>query len=730
MSTRSAVIAVLGVIVAGVLAACPGVASASVAIGPEQIVVAGTGAGAIIDRAPFRVTYTDGGGAGVLSEVPSGGESSEGPDYAPLSFLVGSDTPETFTENQNGGDLLSDTESGVWYSAREVVSAVTDGEGVKLTLATNDPSGRQLIVTIAPAVNGTMRLSAVPSDPTGVAAIADSFDSSPSEAFHGFGGRHNSIDQHGQDFYNWVDQENFGAGSPEVLSPDGPQAAYYVQSSFVSNQGYGFLLDRNEISRWRLDSDRPDAWQAEVAAPAIDYVVAPGNMMQSAASLTAITGRQRVPPAWALGPAFDREGEFGVGAATYEEQVQSDLQNIAKYKLPLSAYRIEDWQFLSPSALASVISQLHTMGIHPLVYFRPFVGQEKIGQEEPSAYNTAVENGYVAKTEGGQPYLFTDNFFKTAALIDFTNPAAVTWWKGRIDAALELGADGFMLDFGEQVQPGMRFSDGSTGAQMHNRYPVLYHQVTSEAVAEYESLHPGRTIFYYTRSGYTGDPGSAAYEGANFPGDETTDWGAASGLASLTPDMLNRVIGGAFGYTTDIGGYYDVGNGRGPTSRELFLRWAEWAALSPLFRLHGAILEEHTPWSKRIHAVGLYKKLSQLHISAEPLISMLWKQADETGVPITRPLYLEYPTDAQAALQQQEWLLGPDVLVAPVIEQAATTKQVYFPSGCWRNPETGQEVTGPRYETVAAEVKQLPFYFRCGTEPFRPYGRFGHALPR
>jgi alpha-glucosidase (family GH31 glycosyl hydrolase) len=705
-------------------------ADGAVTIGPEQIVVSGAGAGAVITRAPFGVAYTDGNGRTVLSEVAGPGEPSEAPLYAPLSFLVGVDEPSTFTEFQDAGDLLSDTESGTEYSAREVLTAVPEGEGVKLTVSTDDPSGRQLIVTVAPAGSGAIRLSAVPSNPTGVAAMADSFSSSPGEAFHGFGGRHNSLDQHGQDFYNWVDQENFGSGSPETLSPDGPQASYYVQSSFVSNMGYGFFLDRDELSRWRLDAEDPDVWQTQVAAPAIDYVVAPGRMTQAISTLSAITGRQRVPPSWALGPIFDREGEIGENASTYEAQVQSDIENIARYKLPLDAYRIEDWQFLSRPTLEGVIAQLRALDIHPLVYFRPFVGEESIGQEEPSAFDTAVEDGYVATTATGAPYLFEDNFLRPAAMIDFTNPAAVKWWDGRIDAALELGADGFMLDFGEQVQPGMHFSDGSTGLQMHNRYPVIYQRVTREAVEAFEALHPGRTIFFFTRSGYSGEPGSAAYVGANFPGDETTDWGAASGLQSLTPDMLNRAITGAYGYSTDIGGYYDLGEGREPTTHELFVRWAEWAALSPLFRLHGAVLYEHTPWAKGIHAETLYKSLSLLHISAAPLISALWKQADETGMPITRPLYLAYPEDPQAALQDQEWLLGADVLVAPVVEQHATSRTVYFPSGCWRSPETGQEVLGPRYETVPAALRQLPFFFKCATQPFKPPARFGRALAR
>jgi alpha-glucosidase (family GH31 glycosyl hydrolase) len=131
---------------------------------------------------------------------------------------------------------------------------------------------------------------------------------------------------------------------------------------------------------------------------------------------------------------------------------------------------------------------------------------------------------------------------------------------------------------------------------MHNRYLVLYLRATEQALAAYQRTHPDREPWFFNRAGYSGLPGSAAYEGGNFPGDESTDWSPAAGLASLTPDMLNRAIGGAYGYATDIGGYADYTTP--PTTKELFLRWAEWAALSPIFRLHGSgVAGTHTPWS-------------------------------------------------------------------------------------------------------------------------------------
>ena len=121
----------------------------------------------------------------------------------------------------------------------------------------------------------------------------------------------------------------------------------------------------------------------------------------------------------------------------------------------------------------------------------------------------------------------------------------------------------------------------------------------------------------------------------------------------------------------------------------------------------------------RPQTVNVYRALSLLHEHAAPLILRLWKQADTTGIPPTRPLWLEFPGDRRAAAQQQEWTLGDDVLVAPVVTEGATSRGVYFPAGCWRDPaDRVSPSAGPRSATVSAPLTRLPYFFRCGTHPF------------
>jgi alpha-glucosidase len=731
-------------LISAVLAA--GSARAAVSITRDEVVVRSSGAGAIVTRSPFRLRIVSGLGTSVLSEVPNRQPAARtvavtadplapgiepkhsGQLYAPLSFLVGSQTIAQYDGGTWAGNLLSGSRSGVQYAARRVISGRRRGSGVDLTISTNDPSGRKLEMQIQPQGNDLMRVSVSAHPSTGVALMSDSFTSSTDEAFYGFGGVHDSLDQHGRALASFVEEENIPhigtSGPSSILYPNGPTATFYPQPQFISSHGYGFLLDQPQLSWFRLDSDRPDAWSVAARASTLTYLATTGTPRQAVATLTALTGRQPAPPQWALGPMLDRLVRNGTETeSNYESLLHQDIANIDRYHLPLTGYRIEGWGFrnadndgiilynprLETFALQSkIVAELKVRHIHPLAYLRPFI----------TPGSAADRAGLTVRGADGGTFTTTGTLHQHIALLDFSNPAAVRWWKVEVAKVLNLGFDGFMADFGEEVLDGARFANGQTGVAMHNGYTILYAKATREAIEAYARTHPHRRLWFYNRSGYSGTPGSTAYEGGNVPGDEATDWSQASGLASLSEDMLGRAVGGAYGYSTDIGGYYDYTTP--PTTKELFLRWSEWAALSPIFRLHGAgRTGTHTPWSFDPQTVRVYNALSLLHEKAAPLILRLWREADRTGLPPTRPLWLEFPDDRQAAAQQQEWTLGDNVLVAPVVTQGATSRRVYFPRGCWRDPETRLLEHGPAYHRVAAPLTRLPYFLRCATQPFR-----------
>jgi alpha-glucosidase (family GH31 glycosyl hydrolase) len=728
---------------------------APAAAGARQIVVTAPGARAVIDTDPFQLVFEQPDGRPVLAEAtrasplpqvepPTADPVAPGYDnpdtttlYAPLAFTVGHETIRQYDGLVWGGNLMSGARSGIQYYARSVVSSHPVAGGVALVLATNDPTGRTLQVTVTTLNSGAIQVRAQADPATGVSEIGDSFSSGADEGFFGFGGRHNGLDQRGQVLSSFVAEENISglsqAGAPSTLQlfPNGLTAAYYPQAEFFSSRPYGFLLNQAELARFKLDAGGAPAWNVTASASALNYIVAPGPAPTAMRTLTALSGRQPTPPRWALGPMLDRlVKNVGETDSDYQANVQADLANIARYHLPLTAYRLEGWglpsagndglslhSYVTPAFQAHVFSALRARHIHPLVYLRPWI----------TPGSAPAQQGLVARQADGQPYETTSTTGTPIELLDFTSPAAVAFWRREVDKALDLGADGFMQDFGEEVLDAMHFADGETGTTMHNRYPLLYARATRAAVDAYQRAHTGRRIFFFTRSGYSGLPGSAADEGGNFPGDETTDWGHASGLQSLTSDMLSRAVGGAYGFGTDIGGYYDYTTP--PTTKELFLRWAEWAALSPIFRLHGSgRAGTHTPWSYDAQTVSVYNRLSDLHIAAEPLIERLWQQAQTTGIPPTRPLWLADPGDRATWTQDQEWLLGPDVLVAPVVTQGAQSRSVYFPAGCWRSPGTGAAHRGPGSATVSASLTVLPYFFRCGTQPFAVPGTAEHRF--
>ena len=721
----------------------------STALATSQTLALPGGASAVVALAPFGLAIRNAAGQTVLSTAPATGGPSPGltwtqqplgssdlpqlSRYAPITFEVGGATALQFSALQYEGNLLAGTQLGIDYASTNVRSIVPDGAGWSMVLGTDDPSGRTIRVDLAPdPVSGAVDFSAALSSAAGVVSMSTSFTSDADEAFHGLGGRHDGVDQHGQQLTQWTEEEDQspgpvsglvgllpGTGGSYYLFPNGPAAAYYVQNTFISSRGYGFALLDPQLAVFRLDSDRSDAWQVNVAAAAIHEVIAPGDPAAAITALTAITGRQSSPPTWAEGTLLYRGVKSLIDpdtAASYLAKVRNDIAQIDANHLTVSGYAIEGWSLLSPTDLASVIAALKARGIHPLAYVRAYVSNDGAGTEPAGDFAYASSHGLLATNSAGSPYLFGSPFITgTAGLLDFTNPAAVSWFQSRISALFNMGFDGFMSDFGEQVLTGMHFHDGETGQTMHNEYSIDYQKAIKDEVTTYEATHPGRSIFYFNRTGFTGAPGSAAYESANFPGDETTDFTPASGLPSIVPDMLNRAVGGAPGYSTDIGGYLDELTGS--PSAELFTRWTEASALMPYFRVHNSSTTGvRMPWSYDPTTLATYERMATLHASAVPYLNQLWAQFQATGVPPERPLWLAAPEAPGARTNDTEWLLGTDVLVAPVLTQGATSRTVSFPAGCWTSV-SGATFAGPASATVAAPLASLPYFTRCGTHP-------------
>ncbi|MFO0756010.1 MAG: glycoside hydrolase family 31 protein [Byssovorax sp.] len=689
----------------GALALLPACSEGAPSSAEPPIVVQSAAGKVVIERAPFALHLEDAAGATVLA-LGAEARTVDGVLYAPLLLTTGDDddlrvpvlpgVPDTNPASPRPAES---------YAIRAVTSATANEQGAEVTLSTTDPEGRTITLHVAPEQDDAFVLSIAASG-DGTTAVGITLAAGADEAFHGFGGRRESTNLRGRVIKSWVLDYRF---------PDVSPAYYDAAPAFVSSRGYGLLLDQDDYAVFRVASDADDALGLRVASPSVKLVLAPGAAgapAKAMAALSARTGRNRVAPAWSMGPTISRAVWTSKTTADYQQAIADDLDKIEADKLAISAYCFEGWALLPEGFVASTIATLRARGIHPVLYIRSFVGKDAGGTQLPADFDEAIAKGYVAKNDAGEPYLSPSPFTGDMAVIDFTNPAAADWWKAKVKAMLDLGADGFMCDFGEQVLRDMVFADGSRGAQMHNRYPVLQHKAAREVISDYEAEHPERQIYLFGRAGYTGRPGAAAYLNATFPGDELDDFSKGAGLPSIIPDMLNRSILGGYGFTTDIAGYADFKFT--PATKELYQRWSEAAALTPFFRVHnGPLTGPRMPWSYDAETEATWVAMAALHESVVPLLRSLWEEGRATGMPVIRPLWLVEPGAASGAHDDDEWMVGDDLLAAPVVQAGKTEREVYLPAGCWQAHGEGPTLTGGTIVNTSAKLGDLPWFRRC-----------------
>ncbi|HYP47641.1 MAG TPA: hypothetical protein VEQ61_03285, partial [Thermoleophilaceae bacterium] len=426
-------------------------AGAAVKITATSVEVSNRGARAVVTPSPFRLSFVDPRGRVVLRQVGALARSrrlpatldpepfgiERRPDnavYAPLAFEVGRERRTQWNAGLWGGNLLFSRRSGRVHSAREVLNAVPEGRGVRLEVSTTDPR-RRLFVRITPDRGRSLRVRVSPTSKRGVITMGDSFVAARGEGFHGFGGRHGTVNKRGEKLYGWTEQESLG-GKPTIsgglgllpqlvrdwsdytierlggmakvpdelpggyeryLVTSGPNAAYYPQAQFLSSRGYGFMLNRPELSRWRMGNDRRGAWQVQSSSAELDYTVTLGpGKARALRDLTAIGGRHRLPPAWAQGSILSRAVRTpalpGLPAPetkeTYRAAIEQDLADIERYGVKLSAYAFEGWGILFDDLdyVRDVIRRLHARGIKAVLYHRAYVSNDALSTQPRGDY--------------------------------------------------------------------------------------------------------------------------------------------------------------------------------------------------------------------------------------------------------------------------------------------------------------------------------------------------------
>lgn len=696
----------------------------------------------IVRSSPFGLSVKDKNGNTVLSSIESDtpnyspqchfyepnavGEFLSSPDiyghfcerYHALHFEVGE--PETFQFINYGYIEPSRIyRSTTAYFVTDVIEAVEQDGGLMLTLATTR-ADTVISLFIEPDPTGAeaIRISASVNDAS-VQSISMAFKSQADESFYGFGGRR-IIDQKGQALYSWTED---AMAQNSIFPKISAHRAYGPQAIFYSSSHFGFLLENSELSRFYMGNDRPDAWKMNVSSNKATFVVSAGSAKENIENLTTINGRHLRLPEWAKGFIFSHRAQISLLSkpkpGAYFASAMEYLKQLEALDIETAGYLIEAWGSeanLSQQDLRRLIAELKRLNIKPLTYLREMVTGGMLGTEDQNIYDTAIVNGYVPSTASGSPYTFS-MWLTPTSVIDYTNPSAVEWWDNRVTSMLALGSEGFMLDFGEQVRPDMYFHNGETGRSMHNKLSTLAAKETSRIVDAFEQANPGTDVFYFTRSNYSGRPGSAAYEHAQFLGDNTQSWDALTGIKSVIPDVVNRGLGGAYNVTTDIAGYWDLG--KGVADKELFIRWSQLATFIPLFRLHNSPFTSlKTPWYFDEQTLRIFKGVLAQRKKALPYMDTLWDAAASNGIPLWRPMWLEYPGDPRFRNESRQFMLGDRVLVAPVLDKHARKKSVVLPEGCWQYVPSKKSYAGGQTVVVDAPLDVLPYFFKCDDVPF------------
>jgi len=535
------------------------------------------------------------------------------------------------------------------------------------------------------------------------------FRAEPNEHFYGFGERFNTFDMRGYET-NIINYDAFAGVKDRSKRGD---RAYKTVPFFSSSRGYGLWLDDPIVSMFDMDSGKNGAYSIRFEDDFLRiYIFAGPRPADVIERYTALSGRPPLWPAWVFGPWKSRD--VHKSRADVEEDIvrQRDLDipgSLIVIDSPWETcyhdFKLNKKQFQNPE---DMLRMAHDYGYKVIAWIAPFMNiynaQDMVGirlQKCPAYDPLKKINGFI-QDEKGEPFVM-DWWKGTGSPIDFTNPEAVSFWKKKIKEIVAQGFDGIKADDGE----GGTYMDAANlhyfdpdmpRLRMVNYESYLYNKATYEALAE----ATGGDTVVWARSGTAGTQKFSI----QWPGDNPADF-TYDGFPSVVVSGLAAAMSGFSIWGHDIGGYL------GSPDAEVFTRWAEFGALSPVMQIHTTA--NKGAWDFGPDAEKTYRKFAKLHTSLFPYIYTYAKIASEKGLPIIRPLPFADPDDPQAHVQRYEYLFGDELLVAPVVEKGAVSREVYFPRGSrWIDFRTGAEHSGGKIEKVDAPLDALPLFVRAG----------------
>lgn len=539
------------------------------------------------------------------------------------------------------------------------------------------------------------RAKGLVTDPEGQLHVSEQLDLGVGEKIYGLGERFTNFIKNGQTVDIW--NEDGGTGTEQ---------AYKNIPFYLSNRKYGLFVDNPGKVSFEVGSEKVSRVQFSVPGEEMSYSVVGGeNLKAILNTYTDLTGKAPLVPDWSYGLWLSTSF-----TTDYDEKtVLEFVDGMAERNIPLSVFHFDcrwmkelewcnfDWdksKFPDPEGL---LKKLHDRGLKICVWINSYIGQKSPLFEE------GAKNGYFIKNEDGSVWQW-DKWQAGMAIVDFTNPEATKWYQGYLKKLVAMGVDCFKTDFGERIPTeGVKYYDGSDPELMHNYYAYLYNKAVYDVLVETKGADEA---ILFARSATVG--------GQQFP----VHWGGD--CSSNYPSMAESLRAGlsfgmsGFGYWShDIAGFEDQ------ASPDLYKRWTQFGLLSSHSRYHGSTAYK-VPWLYGDEAVDVAREFTELKLQLKPYLLKMAQETHETGVPMMRAMVLEFPDDPTCEDIDTQYMLGDDLLVAPVFREDGVAR-FYVPDDgtgqAWTNIITDTAYEPGKWYTEQYDYHTLPVLARPGTDP-------------
>ena len=489
----------------------------------------------------------------------------------------------------------------------------------------------------------------------------------------------------------------------EMWNEDGGTAseiAYKNIPFYVTNKGYGILVDNEGDVAYEIASEKVERVQFSVEGERLGYYVISGKTpMGTVEKYTELTGKPALPPAWSFGLWLTTSF-----TTNYDEATTSGfIQGMADREIPLHVFHFDcywmdayewcnfEWDPATFPDPKGMLKRYHDRGLHICVWINPYIGQKSC------LFKEGKDHGYLVKKTDGSVWQ-TDLWQPGMALVDFTNPDAVAWYQGKLKTLLDMGVDCFKTDFGERIPvKEIEYFDHSDPVKMHNYYTYLYNQAVFELLERERGT--GEAVLFAR---------SATVGGQQFPAHWGGDCSASYvSMAETLRGGLSLSLGGFGFWSHDISGFEST------APADIYKRWCQFGLLSSHSRLHGSS-SYRVPWMFDEEACDILREFVNLKCCLMPYLYGQAVRSHKEGRPVLRPMFLDFPEDRACDTLDRQYMFGDSLLVAPIFKENGEV-QYYLPEGTWYNLITGAEVSGGKWQKETHDYHSLPLMIRPNT---------------